>query len=128
MVIRIYLLISTYPSSVSSIPRKRMVDSPRKAYLKTLVRRPRIPKCPNGYMHCEDISMGASRGEDIGRYYYYVSNISDTTDVFTYISSSAKRHLEKSLASALQFIISQCTLNSDRMNSGSSLRNLTSGW
>ena len=100
MVIRIYLLISTYrPSSVSGIPRKRMVDSPRKVYLKTLVRHPQIPKCPNGYMHCEDISMGASRGEDIGRYYYYVSNISNTTDVFTYISSSAKRCLEKSLAS-----------------------------
>ena len=71
-----------------------MVDSPHKTYLKTLVRHPQIPRCPNGNTHCEDISMGASRGEDIGRYYYYASNILDTTDVFTYISSSAKRGLE----------------------------------
>ena len=118
------------------MPRNTMVmiDSPRKAYLKTLVICPQIPRCPNGNMHCEDICIGASRREDIGRYYYYVSNIfplgttSPPDSIFTYISSSAKRDLETSLASALQFIISQCTLNSDRRNSGSSLRNLMSGW
>ena len=106
---------------------QQMVDSPRKAYLKTLVRRPRIPKCPNGNIHCEDICMGASRGENIGRYYYYVSNILDATAVFIYISSSAKHGLEKTLAFALQFIISRCTLNSDRTNLGTSLRISTSG-
>jgi hypothetical protein len=78
-------------------------------------------------MHCEDICMGASRGEDIGRYYYYVSNILGTGNMFAYISSSAKRELAKSLASALRFIISQCTLNSARMNSGSSSRTSMSG-
>jgi len=105
-----------------------MVDSPRKAYLKTLVRRPRIPRCPNGNMHCEDICMGASRGEDIGRYYYYVSNVLGARNTFTYIISSAKHELEKSLASALRFIISQCTLNSARTNSGSSSKTSMSGW
>lgn len=106
------------------------VDSPRKAYLKTLVRCPQIPRCPNGNMHCEDICMGASRGEDIGRYYYYASNmiLGTANSIFTYISSSAKQGLEKSLASALQSIISQSTLNRDRTNSGSSLRTSTSGW
>ena len=88
-----------------------MVDSPRKIYLKTLVRRPRIPRCPNGNQHCEEMCMGAKRPENIGRYYYYVSNILDTTDIFTYLTSSAKRRMEKCLASTLQFTGSQCTLN-----------------
>jgi hypothetical protein len=125
--------VSSYrltPQSLSGIPRKIMVDSPRKAYLKTLVRRPRIPRCPNGNIHCEDICMGASRHENIGRYYYYVSNISGTGNMpFTYISSSAKHDLEnRSLVSALRFIISQCTLRSARTNSGSSSRISMSGW
>jgi hypothetical protein len=72
--------------------------------------------------------MGVSRGEDIGRYYYYASKILGTADIFTYISFSVKRSLAKSLASTLQFIISLRTLNSDRTNSGSSLRILIRGW
>jgi hypothetical protein len=125
--------VSSYrltPQSLSGIQRKIMVDSPHKAYLKTLVRCPRIPRCPNGNIHCDNICMGTSQPENIGRYYYYVSNILDTGNMpCTYISSSAKHDLEKqSLVSALRFIIFQCTLRSARINSGFSSRILMSGW
>jgi len=66
----------TSPLNRMSSKKSPAVDSPRKAYLKTLVDRPKIPRCPNGNIHCEDIFMGASCKENIGRYYYFVRKLS----------------------------------------------------
>jgi len=71
--------------------------------------------------------MGDKHGEDIGRYYYYVSQFSGAMDMFAYISCSAKRELDASPVSAPPFIISRCTPNSAVMNYGISSRILMRG-
>ena len=99
--------ISTHPSIIIWHSNKDNGWFSSQSISQTLVRCPWIPRCPNGNIYCEDICMGTLCPENVGRYYYYVSNILGTGNMpCTYISSSAKHNLEKwCLVSALWFIM-----------------------
>jgi hypothetical protein len=79
-------------------------------------------------MHTLAISVWAPHGQKIlGDITIMCVNLLGIVNMISYLSSSAKRELDESLASALQFIISRCTLNNARMNSRRYLKNLMSG-
>jgi len=88
---------------------------------------PEFRDVPMG-IHTVEISVWAPHGQKIlGDITIMCVNLPGIVNMMTYLSSSAKRDLDERLASALRFIISQCTLNSARMNSRRYLKNLTSG-